>query len=135
MFTCDDYMRHRCTHREFYRQFVTPAIIAGVKWLIGEDRLLDSVDPHFNDIPLRRWDKLGDVLMSTLSPTRDHLLGVARATGENLSRATVVCILKEAARQWLELQYPLHAHYLDFVQQGLIPRPTAPIRTRRKAGR
>lgn len=45
-------------HRRYYSQLVTPRIMWIVKEMLGEERIKASTDPHFNDIPLREWDKL-----------------------------------------------------------------------------
>ena len=60
MFTREDYMGKVCTHQQYYSQFVTPGIIKLVKTHIGDKELLTSRNPHFNDIPLARWDRLSD---------------------------------------------------------------------------
>ena len=80
-------------HRKYFGQFVTPQTIARVVAHIGMGRLLDSTDPHMNDIPLHRWDEL--------VPQLPGSGGFARAGGY-YTRANGVCLAKEAARQWLE---------------------------------
>lgn len=80
-------------HREYYRQFVTPAMVARVAAAIGHDVLRASRDGHLNDIPLSKWDNL-----SVGSSVADAM----KAAGDWLSPANKVCVLKEAARQWLE---------------------------------
>lgn len=58
MYTRKDYLNKECTHDEYYRQFVSDGVIDMVGSVIGVDRIKASNDPHFNDIPLREWDKL-----------------------------------------------------------------------------
>lgn len=80
-------------HRAYYRQFVTSKVIALVETTIGEGPLLASQDPHFNDIPLAKWDRLH----YTLSMDSDVRAKV-RDCNDTWSLGTSVCILKEAAR-------------------------------------
>lgn len=47
-------------HHAYFIQFATDATRALVKRAIGEQRIKDSRDPHFNDIPLREWDMIND---------------------------------------------------------------------------
>ncbi len=95
-FTRADYMAGKCTHREYYAQFVTPFIRATVAESIGTERIRASKDPHLNDIPLARWDELAGGIRTGLRA--DAL----RAAGDFPSLAAAVCILKEAARQVAE---------------------------------
>ena len=82
-------------HRAYYAQFVGPGTVNLIVMQIGADRLMASTDPHFNDIPLDRWD-------------RNHLLGrlpLARRledAGDYPTTAGLLSIAKEAARQFVE---------------------------------
>jgi len=89
----DDYMNKRCTHREYYAQFVNSWTKSVVVMRIGIDRLVNSSDEHLNDIPLEKWDSCR--LMRNIKHTPD---------GEmvRMSLAEGVCIGKEAARQILD---------------------------------
>lgn len=83
-FTRKDRLENKCTHREYYAQFVTDRIKSLVKSQFGE-QLFNSTDPHLNDIPLSKWDNLsGTVLRS------------------GFSLSDCVCTLKEAAKQIIE---------------------------------
>ena len=82
-------------HRKYYGQFVTEGTIARVVSGIGREALLASKDPHMNDIPLHRWDRL--------VPRLPGSGGFAKA-GDYYTLAHGVCLAKEAARQWLEAQ-------------------------------
>ena len=73
-------------HRRYYAQWVTPNIRDMVTAHFGLDLLLASKDPHLNDIPLARWDRLARRFVRA----EDNSLG---------SR---VCTLKEAAKQVIE---------------------------------
>jgi hypothetical protein len=88
MFTYEDYRNNVCTYNEFYCQFVTENIIKWVKATLGV-RVLNSTDPHFNDIELRYWDSLSPCILIKKS---DKDLGLWDCL------ASRVCILKQAAR-------------------------------------
>lgn len=81
-FTRDDYMSKKCSHHEYYLQWVTEA----TKQLVlsrFKDRIKTSTNEHFNDIPLVEWDNL--------TPCLYHY--------PDNSLASKVCILKAAARE------------------------------------
>lgn len=80
-------------HRAYYAQFVNQRTIDAVVRAIGADKLLASTDPHFNDIPLWQWDRLMGAL---------PLAASLRDAGDYLTLGGVVCIAKEAARQYVE---------------------------------
>jgi hypothetical protein len=85
----------RAAHRRYYGQFVSEATIRRVVQAIGADALRRSTDQHLNDIPLEQWDRL-----------TPHLPLARRfeAAGDYATLAGLVCVAKEAARQWLEQQ-------------------------------
>jgi len=93
MYTRKDYMNRKCTHREYYSQFVSDEIKENVTRYIGKKRILNSDDEHFNTIPLNEWD----AIPISLQYNRDWVK--AEENGEWLSPAVKVCILKEAAKQ------------------------------------
>lgn len=74
-------------YRELYAKYVTKQDIGTVVLAIGGKNLLNSNDPHFNDIPLVKWDALVPTVMRP-----------------GLAKSQCVCILKEAARLWVEEQ-------------------------------
>ena len=92
-----DYMAHRATHEEYYRAVNATA---GVRfeadhWLVERARV--SSDPHFNDVPLKLWDRHGDNTY-----LRVALAKAFRAHGDVLSLAGIVCCLKQAVRDTLD---------------------------------
>lgn len=96
MITRQDYMNKKATHREFYGQFVTPAIIDTVIDYIGKDKLVASTDKHFNDISLSQWDAMHQWLPAYYARAMKE---AGSTIGVSLSNT--VCVAKEAARQWL----------------------------------
>ena len=88
-FTRKDYMSNKCTHEEYYGQLVTQSIKDHVARAIPQG-LAKSTDPHFNDIPLATWDRIGAYSVPS---------GEFKKLGDFRTAAGVVCVLKEAARQ------------------------------------
>jgi hypothetical protein len=82
------YLQGECTHREYYSQFVTDAIIRIVRNSIGMDAINNSKDEHMNDIPLQLWDRLTHVIHCNFD-----------AAGDFRTNSGCVCVLKEAAKQ------------------------------------
>ena len=89
MFSRAQYMNKECTHSEYYGQFVTDAVKQSVLFTIGKDAIVKSNNPHFNDIPLKKWDLLSFPVSSQKM----------KQAGDYLTLAGKVCIAKEAARQ------------------------------------
>lgn len=102
MFTRKDYMEKKCTHREYYGQFVTSTIKSSVVGSIGLDTLLASKDDHLNDIPLKLWD-------NTFAYIPYYLIRKAGDAGAQCL-SNKVYVLKEAARQVIE-------EYLEILDQ------------------
>ncbi len=99
MYTRKDYMTKKCTHREYYGQFVNQEVKDYIAWVIGKDRIVSSTDKHFNNIPLARWDLL--VLIKDIID-RDLLRKAQDWKDPKTypwSLCTQVCVAKEAAQQ------------------------------------
>lgn len=93
-YSYDMYRHDYCSFTEFFGQFVTERMIRMIAQKIGVDRIVQSTDKHFNDIPIKLWDDLpiGDYLNKTLflaAYNKDHI-SYAPYVG--------VCIAKTAAR-------------------------------------
>lgn len=93
MFSRKDYLGNKCSHREYYGQFVDEFTKVRVLNHINLERLKSSEDEHLNDIPLQTWDDIG------INLTRVDCL---REAGDSHSLAGAICINKEATRQILE---------------------------------
>lgn len=93
MNTRQDYLDKKCTHAEYYAQFVDETVIGLVKRKIGEEAIRRSKDKHFNDIPLGNWDNL----YCTGLP--HSICSKLRAVGDIPTLSSAVSIAKEAARQ------------------------------------
>ena len=90
MKTRQDYLDGKCTHQEYYAQFVDQHTKNVVSGSIDMDKLKNAVingDLHLNSVPLREWD----MLTQLINPNMDG----------GTSLAGKVCVLKEAARQLL----------------------------------
>lgn len=104
VFTRADYMDERCTHEQFYGQFVTGSVLHLVRSAIGEDAIVASTNPHFNDIPLKQWDNLHEMVLGIIKSERGKLAcridPIAGKPGSfHWSLSNSGCTLKEAARQ------------------------------------
>lgn len=91
MFTRKDYLDGKCTHGEYYSQYVTPEIEKLVSTL-GPDKIKAAakVDEYMNNIPLRQWDSMTNFF---------HCKSEMEKHGDYPTLAGKVCILKEAARK------------------------------------
>lgn len=78
-------------HREYYSQFVTEHTKNLVLRTFTRTTILDSKDPHFNDLPLQMWDRIAGISRDTASKLRE--------LGDSPTLGGGVCILKEAAQQ------------------------------------
>ena len=89
IFTRKDYMSDKCTHKEYYSQFVTQDIKDHVIRALHQS-IAASKDSNFNDIPLDTWDRIGAFSVQSAE---------FKKLGDFRTAAGVVCVLKEAARQ------------------------------------
>ena len=91
MITRKQYIDREATHEEYYSQFVDEGVKSRVNRL-GISTLKEGKDNHFNNIPLDSWD-----CMMPLVPF--HINTKLKECGDYPTKAGIVCILKEAARQ------------------------------------
>ena len=97
-FTRKDYMDNKCSHREYYGQFVDAAVRNTVSKYIGRDTILKCRDnENFSDISLVEWDRLELAIRYAVG----SLIAKANGTG-GISLSDCVCVAKEAARQIYE---------------------------------
>lgn len=116
-FTRADYLsasraEQPAAHRRYYAQLVDNRTIAQVVAHIGVTRLLASADPHYNDIPLQEWDRICGFTMinygyarGDMTQTRPPVFPLAttfESLGDYPTQAGLVCVAKEAARQYVE---------------------------------
>jgi len=90
MFKRKDYLSGKCSHSQYYNQFVNDNVKLLLKDNIGIDKIKKSKDEHFNDIPLELWDRVGLTcdIVDKLKQAEDYY-----------TLAGAVCILKAGARQ------------------------------------
>jgi hypothetical protein len=93
LFTREDRLNNKCSHREYYGQFVSNYTLRRVGERFGLDRLVKAYheDKSFNTIPLKEWDMIAIMLEI---PMED--------CGDTLTLSGAVCIAKEAARLLVE---------------------------------
>ena len=95
MFTRTDYLDGKCTHQQYYHQFVDERIKAIVLCRFDRETLAHhfAKDTFFNTINIRTWD-----VMSLPGYVADKL----KQAGDYLTLAGQVCVLKQAAREIVE---------------------------------
>jgi hypothetical protein len=118
MYTRQDYMTNKCTHRQFYAQFVNDEVKNAVIRMVNVDpsksiqilREKLAKDEHLNNIPMKKWDNLtgfsfsnstGEMLTRPYSIEPIDIRKLKEAD-EEVSSATLVCIYKEAAKELTE---------------------------------
>ena len=88
-------------HRAYYGQYVTARVKGAVLGIFPKKALVMSMDQHLNDVgSLRKWDAVGAYFNSA------ELSKAMKANGDYVTKATLVCIAKEAARQIVEEMTP-----------------------------
>jgi hypothetical protein len=91
VFTREHYVKHICTHEQYYTQFVTKGIMDIVSATIGLDKITASKSKFFNDLPLASWD--------TCLPRNMFAINeLLNAAGDHPTIAGMTCIAKQAAR-------------------------------------
>jgi hypothetical protein len=93
--TRKDYMSGTVTHQQYYGSVVKAA---GIKFDSDDpivQRAKGSVDPHYNDIPLGRWDAMALF-------ARPSIAAALKQHDDGWSLAGGVCTMKEAVRQAVE---------------------------------
>lgn len=95
-----DYMIGKCTHNEYYEQFVTLSLIDNVCRLIGKDKIKASKDKYFNDIPLQKWDGIAHIApIQLLALSQGTTCALAKGKPLRvISLSDKICLLKAAAR-------------------------------------
>lgn len=98
-FTRQDYLDNRCTHEQYYDQFVNLHVKNLVIGTIGRLNIVRSTNEAFNDIPLRQWDSLQSLIMGAVGRKKFAELGDVPTLG------SCVCIAKAAARQIRDAEF------------------------------
>lgn len=94
------YMKNELGHDEFYCWLADQIGVTIEDLTITTDRILRSADPHFNDIPLSRWDD-----------NHYRIMSAARNRGRSSwSMSDSVCIAKAIARRWLNTRQLVDAN-------------------------
>lgn len=97
MHTRQDYLARKVSHEDYYAQFVTERTRKHVGLFFTPEFLRKSLEANkrLNDIPLSEWDHIAESMPFDLKLFRQLDKG-------GLSKAALVCIVKEAARQVAE---------------------------------
>jgi len=99
--TRKQYLTNKVSHDQYYGQpaFCTPEVKSMVARAIGLKRILESTEPHFNDIPLRQWDDLHPAVILLVGNSLREANGTGGIYGTGgISLSDTVCIAKAAAR-------------------------------------
>lgn len=99
--TRKQYLNRYCSFQKYNMQFVTDQTIQVVKNRIGENKICNSIDTHFNDIPLKLWDRLDYAIKRTIDMKKWKLANCPKYIGTSKfiwSLSDTVCISKAAAR-------------------------------------
>ena len=97
--TREQYLNGECSHDQYYSQFVTEKIKQIVANSIGIPVILACKDPHFNTIPLKRWDSLEPIIKIFVNTDKIRKAeNWSDPTTYPWSLATSVCIAKQAAK-------------------------------------
>lgn len=90
MLTRQDYLNGKCTHSEYYAQFVTEGTKKMLISRFGIKKIKEAFteNEHFNSIRLQEWDSMRPLMRVNMKDYGDYLT----LAGSN-------CILREAARQ------------------------------------
>ncbi len=96
-FSRADYLARKCTHREYYSQFVSNSLVSQMASRFGKEHLKECflTDEHLNNIPLKIWDGLEMAYRSAFYHN-------VKEAGDTYSQSSGVCILKESAKQAAE---------------------------------
>src|SRR5690606_18213453 len=92
--------------------FVTEGVKELVLQCIPKEELMASEDPHFNDIPLQRWDRMHawvpQYVKRAISESNASMCPPGTPGGYSMSDMT--CLLKEAARQIVAREREAEGH-------------------------
>lgn len=89
--THHEYMTtNACDHDGFYAQFINRELVEYVTRNVGHNRIINSKDDAFNDIPLPLWDRLADNLC--------YFNALGRACNGGTALSQRVCLLKAVAK-------------------------------------
>lgn len=109
----------RKAHETYFRQFVTEQTLRHVEQRFDVETLAEALakDVNLNSIALEQWDRLAWIPTEKATPAQRSYTGgvsgpfystipmdddAARLAGESVTRATLVCIAKETARQLVQ---------------------------------
>ena len=95
-FSRADYMSKKCSHHEYYSQFVNSTMKNFILDKYPKKKLsqLFSEDEHLNNIPISWWDNLANYFRREVAATNKII------NGQNTwSLSDGVCALKAAARE------------------------------------
>lgn len=93
LFTHKDFMADKCTHEEYYAQFINEAGIEMVKKSKAFKRVLKSESKNLCEATIEEWDLIG---------TAGEAANLLVTLGDRWTLSAAVCINKAIARHLLE---------------------------------
>lgn len=93
LFTRQDYMADKCTHEQYYAQFINDAGIEMVKNSKAFKTLIKKGSKDVSTVEVGVWDCIG---------TAGEAANLLKTLGDNWSLSAAVCINKAIARQLLK---------------------------------
>lgn len=100
--------RQQYPHEDYYAQFVTKNTLHAIECAFGLERLCAAFaqDHHLNSIPLKQWDAvtMREVDSSGFIARLPFNRALVMIAGDTITRSTLVCIAKCAARMLIEQQ-------------------------------
>lgn len=100
----------KLSHEEVYTRAINvlgglDEVLKYVPFTLEELTEAYKKDPHFNNLPMKKWDEASGFICreSSCTPTKTGIWWLYLRHGiDRISNSQGVCILKEAARQWVE---------------------------------
>lgn len=87
-FSRKEYMENKCTHKEYYDQFITPAGIELVSKSVAFKKLMKNNSEDLSSVTINFWDLIG---------TAHDAVALLNSKGDTWSLASAVCINKAIA--------------------------------------
>lgn len=103
----------KLSHEEVYTRAINvlgglDEVLKYVPFTLEELTKAYQKDPHFNNLSMKKWDEASGFICrgSSCIPTKTGIWNLYLSHGINcISCAQGVCILKEAARQWVNREF------------------------------
>lgn len=95
LFTRQDYMADKCTHEQYYAQFINDAGIEMVKKSQAYKTLIKKGTKDVSKVEAEVWDRIG---------TAGEAANLLKQLGDFWTLSAAICINKAIARQLLKVE-------------------------------